>query len=248
LVRSGIRRTVLAIPLLLIVAIAVLAACGGESEPQNRTFDLKIEDGKTNLDPAVIKVDQGDSVTMNIEADEHGTFHLHGYDIELDLEPGATATMEFEADATGKFDFTYHSAGGEEHEDEHEEAMEGGHAELFESETLENAGTFSFIVAGELSGETIPYHNHMGHVTTGSITVSDSEGSAGIVEIEIQGDGSFIPDEVTVQPGATLVWTNVSDIRARVASGNPPTLAEEGEHEEEEGEEIALGSLEVHPR
>ena len=104
----------------IMAAALTLSACGGDSEPQDREFDLRIEDGKLDLDPAVIKVSQGDSVTLRIDADEHGTFHLHGYDIEIEVGPDSTAVMDITASATGNFPITFHANDGGGHEAEGE--------------------------------------------------------------------------------------------------------------------------------
>lgn len=113
--------------LVLLTSALALGACGGGSEPEARAFDLKIEERKLNLDPAVIKVKQGDTVTLRIDADEHGTVHLHGYDIEKEVGPDGTTTMELTASATGQFNITFHPGGegegGEHAEDEGEEIM-----------------------------------------------------------------------------------------------------------------------------
>ena len=113
--------------LALVASLAALAACGGDSEPETRTFDLEISDAGLNLDRMDMDVKQGDTVTLRIDTDEHGTFHLHGYDIEREVGPDDTATMEFLANATGKFDITFHPGGeSEEHEEEeHDEGHEG---------------------------------------------------------------------------------------------------------------------------
>jgi len=107
-------------------AALILSACGAGAEPEDREFDLRIEERRLNLQPAVIKVNQGDGVTLNVDADEHGIFHLHGYDIEIDLSPEQTASMAFTANATGKFSITFHpgeevQGEGGEHDEEGEE-------------------------------------------------------------------------------------------------------------------------------
>ena len=49
------------------------------------------------------------------------TIHLHGYDIEKEIVPGATTEMAFTARATGRFTIEPHLAkapsGGHEHGD-----------------------------------------------------------------------------------------------------------------------------------
>ena len=110
-------RRVFANPGLAILTIFSLAtigliACGTAVEPQDRRIDLSISDGKINFDPPVIVVNQGDTVTMNIASDEHGTVHLHGYDIEKDVGPDGAIPLEVAADATGRYNFTFHAGGG----------------------------------------------------------------------------------------------------------------------------------------
>ena len=106
---------------LVLTAMAAAAACGDDSEPEERTFDLTIEDRKLDLGPAVIEVKQNDTVTLRIDADEHGTFHLHGYDIKIDVGPDKTATMDFVANATGGFRIAFHPGAEVGHDEKEEE-------------------------------------------------------------------------------------------------------------------------------
>lgn len=117
--------------LLVPIAIAIFGACGGGSGPENREFDLQIEDRKLDLDPVTIRVNQGDTVTLRIDSDEEGSVHLHGYDIKEEVVPGDTATMTLVANATGRFSMTFHP-GGAERDEEGVESHEGedvGHVE-----------------------------------------------------------------------------------------------------------------------
>ena len=103
----------------------VVAACGDGSEPEDREFDLRIESGVLDLEGRM-KVKQGDEVTLNVDADEDGSFHLHGYDIEIDVGPGGTSVMQLTANATGDFPITFHPGAvtGEEEEEDHDEEGE----------------------------------------------------------------------------------------------------------------------------
>ncbi len=221
----------------ILVSALAFAACGTGEEPQDRDFDLQIADGVLNLDPAVVRVNQGDRITLNIDSDEQGTFHLHGYDIELEVGPDRTTKMEFEANAAGNYPITFHAGAGE-----HDE---GDHGVLFESDTITTGQTFEFSITESLEGLTIPFHNPMSREMTGEINVGHDATPGEVTEIQIQADGAFVPDHVSVGSGTTIVWTNSGDDRQIVSSGPPPG---EQEEDHEEGEEINIASLEVQPR
>jgi hypothetical protein len=74
-------------------------------------FDLRIEGGSVPEAMRLIRVKQGDVVTLRWRTDRPVVLHLHGYDIELRVEPGAVAEMTFAARATGRFPIVAHAAG-----------------------------------------------------------------------------------------------------------------------------------------
>ncbi len=88
----------------------LLAACGSNTEPQTRIFDLDIAGGSLDGEHRTLIVDHNDEVVLRITSDQQGSFHLHGYDLETSLTPGETAALAFTANATGKFDFEMHTA------------------------------------------------------------------------------------------------------------------------------------------
>ena len=225
-------------PVLVLASLAAAAACGS-SDPEDLTFDLEISD--RSLDTEVVKVKKDDTLTVNFSSDEPGSIHLHGYDIEREISPGEPTTMVFVANATGDFKIAFHP--------EFTDVM--AHGTAFESETLEQGDIFTFKMHAGLVGTAVPFHNHMVHEHTGTIVVSQTEPISGGAIIGILPDGSFEPPEITVRPGTTVTWTYAGGETARVASGLPAgsDTNEEAEHEHEEGgEELLLGSLEVHPR
>ena len=117
-----IHRSPLVLAALISMLLLAVVACGG-SGPQELEIPVKLVGDK--LDPETIQVGQGDSVTLMIEVEEPGEFHLHGYDIEMDIEPGEPAEFFFVAEATGRFKITYHAsgngAGSHEEDQTHEE-------------------------------------------------------------------------------------------------------------------------------
>ena len=102
------------------VGTILAAACGG-SAPEAVEIPVTVE-GKT-MDPGTIRVKQGDMVTLKINAEDDGEFHLHGYDIEQNIDGDAVASFYFVADATGRFKITFHHS--KKGDDEHKEGNHG---------------------------------------------------------------------------------------------------------------------------
>ena len=117
---------------LLTLLTLLLAACGGDTEPQERVFDLNIAGGSLDEEHRTLRVDHNDEVVLRITSDQQAAFHLHGYDLETSLTPGETAEMAFTANATGKFDFEMHtaSAGHSGSDHSHDATTESCTAEL----------------------------------------------------------------------------------------------------------------------
>ena len=102
------------------VGTILAAACGG-SAPEAVEIPVTVE-GKT-MNPGTIRVKQGDRVTLKIDAEDDGEFHLHGYDIEQNIDGDAAASFYFVADATGRFKITFHHS--KKGDDEHKEGNHG---------------------------------------------------------------------------------------------------------------------------
>ena len=99
-----------------IVVLVVVLVLGGlsfllhpdtpDGGPQDRRFDVSIEDG--GMSPGEIYVNRGDTVTLRIGADEPTEFHVHGYHVGRQVGPGKMAEIGFEADLTGRFEIEDH--------------------------------------------------------------------------------------------------------------------------------------------
>lgn len=99
-----------------IVVLVVVLVLGGlffplrpdtpDGGPRDRRFDVFIEDG--GMSPGEISVNRGDTVTLRVGADEPTVIHVHGYDVEQEVEPGMAAEIGFEADLTGRFEIEDH--------------------------------------------------------------------------------------------------------------------------------------------
>ena len=76
------------------------------ASPTKRSFDLEIRgDG---MEPREVSVREGDRVSMTITADRPVEVHVHGYDLEHEIEPQAPTELSFVADLTGRFPMEDH--------------------------------------------------------------------------------------------------------------------------------------------
>jgi plastocyanin len=78
--------------------------------PTPDSFKVQIKDEKPVGGAQNFKVKKGDNVTIVVSSDAHDVIHLHGYDIEKDVEPGKPATFKFTADIEGIFEIESHVA------------------------------------------------------------------------------------------------------------------------------------------
>ena len=111
------RRALILVPVLLLVLVALFFALRPDSsapeatstaeEMREETFNLEIEKGA--MTPEEITVDEGDQVNLLITSDRPVEFHLHGYDLEEEVEPSEPAELSFDATLTGRFEIEDHS-------------------------------------------------------------------------------------------------------------------------------------------
>lgn len=78
------------------------------AQTRDVVFDLRIEAGRVPADMRLIRVRQGDLVRLRWASDRPIILHLHGYDIETRVEPGAIAETTFTARASGRFPVEEH--------------------------------------------------------------------------------------------------------------------------------------------
>ncbi|MFI9121956.1 hypothetical protein ACIGW0_21525 [Streptomyces bikiniensis] len=54
---------------------------------------------------------KGERLTLHVTSDRDDTLHVHGYDRELPLSAGTSATLTLTADRTGLFEVETHGSG-----------------------------------------------------------------------------------------------------------------------------------------
>jgi hypothetical protein len=113
-----LRSTHAACALALSLSAAIVASAVSAADV---TFVLRIENGHVPEHMRLIRVKQNDVVKLQWSTDRRTTIHLHGYDIEKEITPGAINEMTFTARATGRFTVEPHLArepsGGHTHGD-----------------------------------------------------------------------------------------------------------------------------------
>ncbi len=80
-------------------------------EQADVTVNVTVANGKVNPSGATVKVKAGQTVLVTAVSDAADEVHIHGYDKELPLTPGKTASVKFTADMKGTFEIETHESG-----------------------------------------------------------------------------------------------------------------------------------------
>jgi hypothetical protein len=93
----------------LLAVLALALQLASTAVAAERVFDLTIAHCKLTGGEDTIRVQQGDDVVLRWHSDRPIILHLHGYEIETRVVPGAVAETHFEARATGRFPIHVHT-------------------------------------------------------------------------------------------------------------------------------------------
>jgi cupredoxin-like protein len=96
----------LGVALILAGLFVLLRPNAPATGPQTQEFDLRIS--AEAMEPSDITVNEGDRVVLRITADSPLEVHVHGYDVEREVEPGEPTELSFRADLTGRFEIENH--------------------------------------------------------------------------------------------------------------------------------------------
>lgn len=96
----------------LLLSVGLLGATIASAETKH--IEIKIENRDVTQGGPTVRVSEGDTVELIWQTDEAVELHFHGYDIELDVEPGTPAVMRFDAGIAGRFPVTSHGFAHEE--------------------------------------------------------------------------------------------------------------------------------------
>jgi hypothetical protein len=95
------------------LALLLIGAGSAGAAAVDLAFDLRIEHGRVPDTMRLMRVHQGDVVKLRCFSDRPVVLHLHGYDIEKRLAPGAVFELAFTASATGRFPIEIHRPGAD---------------------------------------------------------------------------------------------------------------------------------------
>jgi hypothetical protein len=103
------------------LALSLSSALTIAADAAEVTYALTVANGRVPDSMRLIRVKQNDVVKLEWRTDKPLTVHLHGYDIEQELQPGTVTEMTFTARATGRFTVEPHigrtPSGGHAHGD-----------------------------------------------------------------------------------------------------------------------------------
>ena len=86
---------------------AATATAPAPAEPE--AFEIELRDGAPVGGVSELEVAKGDTVRIAVRSDEDAELHVHGYEIEDEVAPGAVTRLKFAADIDGKFEIEAHS-------------------------------------------------------------------------------------------------------------------------------------------
>ena len=104
------RLAIVAGVLVIFIAVGAYLIFGSKKPAlQNRVFNVTVTDAKS-MTPGEFKVNQNDTVTINMSSNTTGEVHLHGYDIAFDCVAGQVVSHTFKATISGgPFDIEWES-------------------------------------------------------------------------------------------------------------------------------------------
>jgi hypothetical protein len=79
--------------------------------PQPAATRITVRGGEPVGGAKTIEVERGDRIRFTVSSDQSDEVHVHGYDLERPVAPGAPARFSFTADADGIFEVELHGSG-----------------------------------------------------------------------------------------------------------------------------------------
>ena len=103
-------RSIMAILLSAVAMTSPIAAAAEATAPIHHV--IAIEKLKPGVAMPVLRVQQGDSLVIDVTSDRAGTLEIHGYGKEIAVQPGGTVSLSFVANRAGRFPIDLHARDG----------------------------------------------------------------------------------------------------------------------------------------
>jgi hypothetical protein len=87
------------------------APAGTSAAADGRRIEVTVSGGQASGDTGRVQVPQGEHVSLVITSDVADEVHVHGYDLEEELEPGKPTNLTFDATVPGVFEVELHETG-----------------------------------------------------------------------------------------------------------------------------------------
>ena len=98
----------------LVVALACSATPAQADEPAARIIAVAIAGGKVK-GTDTLKVQQGERIELRLSSDKPMVLHLHGYELEANVDPQKPGLLAFKAAIAGRFPVHEHREGAGNH-------------------------------------------------------------------------------------------------------------------------------------
>ena len=200
----------------VIVPLVVLAiSCGTSDTPEEVAVTTKFTGEQ--MTPSTVAARQGDTVSLTIESDQPGTFHLHGYDLTGEASAAKSAEIQFTANATGRFALTFHGAPGGAGAATSGEETGAGAALAMEHGPMESASAVSLDISAQVDDDG---GTHISIETEGwrwapeEVNLANSDGAGhahvyadGVKVGRIYGPHHYLP---SLEPGIREIKVNLN--------------------------------------
>jgi plastocyanin len=91
-------------------ATTTATATAPAAPPQPAATRIRVRGGEPVGGVETIEVQRGDRIRFTVSSDQPDEVHVHGYDLERPVAPGAPARFSFTADADGIFEVELHGS------------------------------------------------------------------------------------------------------------------------------------------
>ena len=113
---NKVQRRNLVVVLITLIALLVLfyllrpesSAPEASDEGETQVEQVALAINGNTMSPDEVRVTEGQEVTLQITSDHPIEFHVHGYDLEEEVQPGEAVELLFEATTMGRFPIEDH--------------------------------------------------------------------------------------------------------------------------------------------